>query len=90
MTNKREVEKAIKKYMNINTIYYDINTTNKNVYINFKSINPYKTIFNLDIDYNTLKQKREILKNFIHLLKNFNFNYTLEFYKLNEIEEFLK
>ena len=85
--NGEILENKIKQYMDLKKMFYNLNISEDNLFLEFVLYEPYKTFFIIDIAFKNQSEKREIYKNIIQILKEFSFTFTLEFYNLEELRE---
>ena len=91
--NKKDLIKTIKENLAPEYFYnlelYKNVDCDSGLYLHFSDENN-KTLFNVDILYYNNKEKKEIYKRLITIIKSFGFSFTLEFNNLIELREWTK
>jgi len=80
---EKELKKVIKEKFDINKIYYEIDSNKDYLFLSIKSVEPYQSI--LIVNINLKDNEKEVLKQLIKCIKEFDFSFTLEFNSLEEL-----
>jgi len=80
---EKELKKVIKEKFDINKIYYEIDSNKDYLFLSIKSVEPYQSI--LIVNINLKDNEKEVLKQLIKCIKEFDFSFTLEFDSLKEL-----